>query len=247
MAERTPQPLVDAIYDVLARAHAALAELGVKHFVVAGTLLGAERHGGLIPHDDDADLMACEADLRALPRGALEGALRAHGLDARAETYEGQTLMKLRAAGDERERHWCVDLFPYESVGGALQPLGYSARVNLPQLVVEERAVFPLREYAFGPLRLPGPRDADAALRAFPEWRTEMRVWNHLGHGETVYLQAGRAPPPALPSRPPYAAARPRRDLATAAAAAPAAPAAPALMLAAALALAATAVALLLQ
>jgi DNA-binding GntR family transcriptional regulator len=45
---------------------------------------------------------------------------------------------------------------------GEAAPVGYSRAVGLPQLAMDARGLFPLRGYRFGPLTLPGPRDADA-------------------------------------------------------------------------------------
>eukprot|EP00439_Symbiodinium_sp_Y106_P020215 s5653_g2.t1 len=49
-----------------------LADAQVPCWLTGGSLLGALRHGGFIPHDDDVDLEALEADLTKM-EAAFEG------------------------------------------------------------------------------------------------------------------------------------------------------------------------------
>lgn len=213
MAEVTAPPaaLVDAVYETLARTHITLDSLGLTHLIVAGTLLGAERHGGLIPHDDDGDVFVDAEELARVPPQRFAAALRAAGLESKQEEYRGMRFIKLRtaaaaggAAAALGERGWCVDLFPFATdATGSAAPTGHSPQVGLPQLRMDARAIFPLRGYRFGPLELPGPRDVDAALAGFgPDWRTTMRVWNHKGgsQSEPTLVRIGASVPPALPS-----------------------------------------------
>ena len=52
----TPQYIVDLIYDTLECLHRVFTRNDIPYVIFGGTALGAERHGGLIPWDDDADL-----------------------------------------------------------------------------------------------------------------------------------------------------------------------------------------------
>lgn len=57
--------LVDAI-------HKACLEHGLTYYVIAGTLLGAKRHGGFIPWDDDMDIALMREDYNKLLQHAKE-------------------------------------------------------------------------------------------------------------------------------------------------------------------------------
>lgn len=54
------------LLQMLQRTTDALSAFGITHWMMAGNLLGFERHGGLIPWDDDIDVAIPEEELEAL-------------------------------------------------------------------------------------------------------------------------------------------------------------------------------------
>src|ERR1700677_2257932 len=62
----TSQDLVDVIYDTLECLHEVFMENNISYTIFGGTALGAERHGGLIPWDDDADTAILSKDEQQL-------------------------------------------------------------------------------------------------------------------------------------------------------------------------------------
>lgn len=209
MTTAPPQQLVDAIYETLDKTLITLRELGLTHFVVAGTLLGAVRHGGLVPHDDDADVFVAADEIENTPDSRIRAVLETHGLEMDEREYEGMYFWKLRMKGNTSGQNgWCVDLFPYvlkqdKRNGDKIQAKGYSLAVNLPQLSMQASGVFPLRRYTFGPFEVPGPNDVDLALEAYgSDWRTTMRMWNHKGGSQSdpIKIKITSSIPAALPS-----------------------------------------------
>lgn len=70
MADYPIRPLQLRILQILKETDAALHGAHLRYYIIAGTLLGAVRHGGFIPWDDDIDI--------AMPRPDYDRLLRDH-------------------------------------------------------------------------------------------------------------------------------------------------------------------------
>lgn len=196
--EPTAQSQVDEVYVTLGRAVPALRELGLTHFIVAGTLLGAVRHGGLIPWDDDGDVFVSAEELRRLEErepGAFAAALGRRGLAVRRHSYRGMHFFKIGPP----DGAYSVDIFPYEESGGFVAPLGHSDAADLPQVRFPAEVVETIREYRFGPLLLPGPADYEAALAPYGNWKIA-EIWTHGNDDPNTFSDSAAGLPAALPS-----------------------------------------------
>ncbi|CAE8603704.1 unnamed protein product, partial [Polarella glacialis] len=58
-----PPSLQQRLLAMLQAIDERLEKAGITYWVTGGTLLGAIRHGGFIPHDDDLDIELLEEDL----------------------------------------------------------------------------------------------------------------------------------------------------------------------------------------
>ncbi|UOQ57687.1 LicD family protein [Leucobacter allii] len=145
-----------------------LQEEGFIAFIVGGTLLGAERSGEILPHDDDADLAYLSphehpSDLVVENEGLRE-LLVARGYRVRRHSWAHLQIL----TGEEADVEYYVDIFTAFYRDGLFhEPI----HVRAPGM---EHAILPLGERELHGRAFPAPRDPDAWLSACygPEWRT---------------------------------------------------------------------------
>jgi len=139
-----------------------LESVAVPCWITGGTLIGALRHRGFIPHDDDVDLECLEADR-----------------DRIAAAFEDHPRLNFRGGGRWRET-------PVAHVG--LRGTDVELDIFLREAELAELADFPsgaevhpLRRYRFNGLDLPGPGAPEAFLSRLygADWATSVRVWSH--------------------------------------------------------------------
>lgn len=71
------------LYDLLSAADQVLTKHNIPYWIESGTLLGAVRHRGFIPWDDDIDIIVPEEYIPKL--GGIAPDLRKYGMDVRLE------------------------------------------------------------------------------------------------------------------------------------------------------------------
>lgn len=171
----TPQADVDNIYDILEKTTKVLDSHGINYFIIAGTLLGAVRHSGLIPWDDDADIMIHSKD-KAKLEGALQG-LSEEGLSLSKhkgnhpvvtnpfyKVWKRDNRKRFGNRSSKSPHHHTypfldIFLYDFDVLYDRLVPKGKEAHKALHHktLSFARTEVFPQQEYAFGPLKLKGP------------------------------------------------------------------------------------------
>jgi hypothetical protein len=188
---RAQKRLHQALTSLLAKVGEAFDARGIQYWPVGGTLLGAVRHGGMIPWDDDIDI-----GIWARDAGRAEAAIR-EGLPT-AEWREGTHCYKIwrPRAGDGA----VVDVFPMaavpaEQLAGAVDPAEQLAGAwVIAQTNPRGRAAWPREYYTpaeFGrgrrPLAFAGQRlwsiERPCAYldRIYPGWASKGVDWG--GHG----------------------------------------------------------------
>lgn len=201
---------VDRIYRGLDITDGLLGRLSIPYTIIGGTLLGAVRHGGLIPWDVDADLSIRERDVPELLAWA-KPYLRERGFDLGYASYR---MLKIFPRDGclpytySSYRSPAVDIFPMmEETIGRWNHITAQARRAYPGDYFEDLHFSDLVRYEFGPLRLSGPPDPVARQYLTstygPSWPTEARYWDYNTSGqseEQVFQLEEKTFKPALPS-----------------------------------------------
>ena len=173
---------VNELYDLLQIVICELDKSKTEYIITGGTLLGAVRHGGLIPWDDDADLAILNKDVPQL----LNILKPLEDLDIISyEHYKGNVIVV-----KFKESKISLDLFlmrKYQNVLDDEEMYKYLFPFNMqyPNEWFYEHELYPLKQYIFGPLIISGPNNYENFLnRTYNNWQTVASKWNHESYGK---------------------------------------------------------------
>ena len=130
----TAQLAVDLIYNTLDCLHRVLVQNKIAYTIFGGTALGAERHGGLIPWDDDADTVILSNDEQRLL--ALTDRFAEQGYTLIREPSFGYRLYHTTLATPRPLDQFpfpFVDIFLMKDTGSAYEYITEEARTLWPQ------------------------------------------------------------------------------------------------------------------
>ena len=178
---RMKQADINRLYSILHRINKASQLSGLRYWICAGTALGAVRHGGLIPWDDDGDIYVLEPEFHATAL-LFYRALNIYGLHMSPHTIEGEPSDSWFKIYDETGRFPNVDVFLLSQKGAEWRltdPTAYKIWKNeylLPNELASTVYV------PFGPLKLPLFAHADRYFsRSYgADWNTTYyEGWDH--------------------------------------------------------------------
>ena len=205
------QEAVDLIYDTLACIHRVFVKNALPYTIFSGTALGAERHGGLIPWDDDADTAILSNNEHKLV--ALSDAFAQLGFTLEKVPFFGyrlyhSTLAKPRPF--DQFPYPFVDIFLIDDTGSSYEYITDEAREYWPASPLPYGCFNRLVDQPFGHLTVRGltPEDMKKHLddNYGKDWPyVASREYDHYYYKNVpnirVSLKEGQTKRPALHSK----------------------------------------------
>lgn len=169
----------DALYKAYDDVARALDGAGIRHWGACGTALGAMRHGGIIPWDDDIDIGIRDADMARARQALADAGHKFHAI------WYGAKIDDV------------VDIFTFGEDG---HYASYWARLRWPKEYFAPGELDSLKKVPFGPTQLIVSDKVEVYLaRAFGSgWKTHCivkpphefgRLWSMVYHTNPLIVK----------------------------------------------------------
>jgi lipopolysaccharide cholinephosphotransferase len=157
----------DILYNMLQRFDNIMAEHNIRYYCTGGTALGAIRHGGIIPWDDDADVsmekVFFDKAKKLFPRDGLKW------IDN--ERFGARVSL-------ETDTFLSIDIFIIESTIDGFSLAYEEAKQNWPHEVVKREEMYPLKRVKFGCITIPVVNNTEAYLAR--QYGEDWRQWGYF-------------------------------------------------------------------
>lgn len=145
------------LYQLMKDTHEILVKHDITYWIEGGTLLGAVRHKGVIPFDDDLDIAIMQID---------EAKLQDNLQDFRDLGY--QVIFKDFYSICDKI---CLDIFVFRQKDQNIIHANLTTLARFPNDYFATDELFPLKKYQFGKIQVFGPQNFKNNLdRNYPEW-----------------------------------------------------------------------------
>ena len=180
------------LYDLdrVLRAH------GIRVFMVYGTFLGAVRHQGVIPWDDDIDVGIFAEDESRLLQVRDDLLTYGYGLKRHQIQWDDSTLEYYKVWIASRPSRTIYPYsWPFVDIW-VFRPTGRLNEITDGVLCCQYSDILPLKPYPFGNLSLAGPGSDALLVKAYGEDYLETCVssyWNHREEKRSTPVSKSRA------------------------------------------------------
>lgn len=168
------------LYQLMKDVHELFTLNKLEYWIQGGTLLGAVRHKGIIPWDDDIDINMRLSDKNVFI--SLIPVLEELGYDI-SEVWFGYKIAHSQVfTFGEKKGAPCIDIFfTIEKDNKIYYDKHWMQRDNEPIYITKEE-LYPLKLYPFGETFALGPNNPVPYLNASfsADWPHFARIWNHF-------------------------------------------------------------------
>lgn len=162
----TKSKAVTEIYDLLQNICCLFDQQNVEYIMTGGTLLGAIRHNGMIPWDDDGDI--CVLNKSPSEVLVMLDALKSKNIISKLH-WKGN-LVQVQF----KDNSSIIDIF-FMQKNGDIYKYKSPFHIQYENEWYRQDELYPLKSYEFGPLILKGPNNPIVYLK-----RTYGKKWNSV-------------------------------------------------------------------
>jgi len=147
---------------MMEKIHEAFNKNNIKYFADGGSLLGAVRHEGIIPYDDDIDIGVLDRDFeRVIP--LLDVVFKNDPMKVFTERTD-KYMIKVAVAGMWMKNNETgqiygtptIDIFKYTRAGDVVKLANIKDRRRFPNCYYLKTELYPLKEYKFNHITVLG-------------------------------------------------------------------------------------------